>query len=120
MRKWVGWGVGAVVVFFVALALLAGATQFLWNGLVPALFHGPTITYLQAAGLLLLSRILLRGGSFWGRGSGWRGERWKKAALGRFSAMTPEERARFREEWRRCGGFPDPRPEEKTAATPTA
>ena len=42
----------AAVAFFSLLVML------LWNWLVPALFHGPGINYLQAAGLLVLSKII--------------------------------------------------------------
>jgi hypothetical protein len=33
----------------------------LWNTLIPALFHGPVLTFWQTAGLFLLSKILLTG-----------------------------------------------------------
>lgn len=33
----------------------------LWNWLVPALFHGPAITYWQAAGLLILFGLITSG-----------------------------------------------------------
>jgi hypothetical protein len=47
---------------FVALGLLAVfligyITMSLWNWLVPVLFNGPFITFWQALGLLLLSKI---------------------------------------------------------------
>ena len=35
--------------------------MWLWNWLVPDLFGGPVITYLQTLGLLLLSKILFSG-----------------------------------------------------------
>ncbi len=63
---------------FIALALVAfgGATMLLWNWLVPTLFNGPAITFIQALGLLVLSKILLSGGHrrHWGPWShrGWR------------------------------------------------
>ena len=53
----------------------------LWNWLIPDIFKGPQITYLQAGGLLVLSKILF---SRIGRGFGgrYRGHRryaeWKK------------------------------------------
>ena len=49
---------------FIAVALVAfgGATMLLWNWLVPTLFNGPAITFIQALGLLVLSKILLSGG----------------------------------------------------------
>ena len=35
--------------------------MWLWNWLVPELFSGPVITYLQTLGLLVLSKILFSG-----------------------------------------------------------
>jgi hypothetical protein len=92
--------------FFTAAALLLSLTvMVLWNGLVPALFHGPSLNFLQALGLLVLSHILLRGWSPWRYGNGWRRDRWKRRFEEKLAGMTPEERERFREEWhRRCGG----------------
>ena len=83
-------------VFFVAaVAAMSAVVMLLWNAIVPALFTSvPAINYLQALGLLVLSRILF--GGFRGHG-GWRGrmhghrhERWAK-----WQAMTPEEREQF-------------------------
>ena len=49
---------------FVAVAFVAfgGVTMLLWNWLVPTLFNGPAITFIQALGILVLSKILLSGG----------------------------------------------------------
>ena len=76
--------------------------MLLWNALIPELFKGPTLTFWQSVGLLVLSHILLRG---WGhRGAGWRRDRWKHRFDEKLATMTPEEREKFREEWRRrCG-----------------
>jgi hypothetical protein len=92
--------------FFAAAALLLSLiVMLLWNALVPALFHGPSLTFLQALGLLVLSHILLRGWSPWRYGNGWRRDRWKRRFEEKLAGMTPEDRERFREEWqRRCGG----------------
>lgn len=49
---------------FIVIAIIAfgAVTMLLWNWLIPTIFSGPTITYWQAIGLLLLSKILLSGG----------------------------------------------------------
>ena len=77
----------------------------LWNWLMPAVFGWHLITFWQAVGLLVLSKILF--GGFHGRPGRnmyWRGrmtERWEK--------MTPEEREKFRQGMRgRCGSFGEP------------
>ena len=82
------------------LAVLSFAVMLLWNSLVPELFRGPPLQYWQALGLLLLSRILF--GGLRGRG-GWHGHR-RQRMCERWESMTPEERARLREQFQgRCG-----------------
>ena len=65
MRWWVRKIAGGIVFFIAAAAVLALATMLLWNALIPALFNGPSLTFGQALGLLILSHILLRGASPW-------------------------------------------------------
>jgi hypothetical protein len=70
-------------------------TLFLWNALVPDLFHGPVINYLQAVGLVVLAKVLFGGhrGHHGHHGPPWR----------RWDGLSPEERAKLREEMRnRC------------------
>jgi len=52
-------GFGILGVGFVFL--LVYVTMSLWNSLIPALFHGPLLTFWQTAGLFILSKILLTG-----------------------------------------------------------
>jgi hypothetical protein len=60
---------------------------------VPELFNGPRVTFAQALGLLILSKLL-----FWGFGgkrqcSGGRPDmQWKKNFYNKFSSMSAEER----------------------------
>ncbi len=83
----------------VALALFGWVVMLLWNELMPAVFGLKTVSYWQAVGLLILSRIFF--GGFRGRpnhATRWRHnmERWEK--------MTPAEREQFRQGMRqRCG-----------------
>jgi hypothetical protein len=87
-----------------AFVLLFGLiTMTLWNWLVPVLFNGPTINFIQGLGLLLLSKILF-GGFGGGRCSGGhRGMYWKHRYADKLAAMSPEEREQFktkmREKW---------------------
>lgn len=88
----------------IAIGLIkAGAILFLWNELVPDLFHGPTVTYLQAVELLILAKLLIgfggmRGGHHHhgrhhhGHGPGGRffKERWMN--------LSPEDREKMRED----------------------
>lgn len=84
--------------YFTPLILVAFAgfgyfTMWLWNSLMPGLFHLPELTFWQTVGLMALSRLLL--GGFGGHAhhrSNCRSnmhEKWEK--------MTPEEREQFRE-----------------------
>jgi hypothetical protein len=111
-RRW-PYRAGKFLLIGVAIfALLTAVVMALWNGLVPDLFRGPLIGFWQAAGLLLLSHILLRGGPPWRHGGSWGRNRWRHRMEERLAAMTPEEREKFRAEWgHRCG------PEERKQET---
>jgi len=91
----------------IAFLALLGAGVFgllvksLWNWLMPMLFSARPITYWQAWGVLILSRILL--GSFHGGGAR-HDRRWRARVIDRWEQMTPEERAKFRERLRQRWG----------------
>lgn len=89
-----------------ALFLGGWAVMLLWNAILPDVTGVKTLTYWQALGLLVLSRILF---------GGWRGGRpggyakhnsdfrkhtaWKD----KWMNMSMEERMKFKQEWReRC------------------
>ena len=74
----------------------------LWNWLMPAVFGWHVITFWQAVGLLVLSKILF--GGFHGRPG--RHMYWRRRMMERWENMTPEEREKFRQGMRgRCGSF---------------
>lgn len=64
----------------------------LWNAVLPAVAGLHAISFLQALGLLVLSRILFGGQ----RGRGYHGRHWRARMHERWQQMTPEERERFR------------------------
>ena len=68
------------------IALGGYIVQHLWNWLLPALFGFREVTFWQALGILVLSRILF--GGFGMHGSDKSGPRRRKG-------MTPEERGRL-------------------------
>jgi hypothetical protein len=87
----------------IVAAVLGFAVMLLWNALIPDLFKGPQLAFWQAVGLLVLSHILLSGKGRWHHANGWRHDRWRRKFEEKLAAMTPEEREKFREEWRhRC------------------
>jgi hypothetical protein len=60
-RFWFFRAVKFAIIALVVLGVLSLIAMYLWNWLVPTLFAGPTITYWQTLGLLVLSRLLLGG-----------------------------------------------------------
>ena len=92
----------AVVFSFVVMGL--------WNWLMPALFGWHVISFWQAVGILILSKILL--GGFRGR-PGYHVD-WRRRMMERWEQMTPDEREKFRASMRsRCGPFGPPAAEPK-------
>jgi len=88
-----------------ALLVFTFLVYWLWNNVLVAVVPVKPVTYWQAMGLLILSRILLGGFKFGGPGRQppfngpgggipWR-EKWRQ--------MSEEERAKFKNEWRRRG-----------------
>jgi hypothetical protein len=71
--------------FFLFIFVIAAVVMWLWNALIPDLFHGPVLGYWQALGLLLLVRLFV-GRVHHGSRRPWR--KW---------------RGRYRDEWHRRG-----------------
>jgi hypothetical protein len=110
-KKWV-FIVPIAIVGIAVFTFIGGQIVLqLWNWLLPPLFGFREITFWQALGILVLSRILF--GGFGMSGSGRSRTRRRIAdrvadRVGdRWDAMTPEERERFRLRVReRCGFDP--------------
>jgi hypothetical protein len=82
-----------LVLVVLALLVFGIVTEHLWNWLMPSIFGLKAITFLQALGLVVLSKILL-GGIHKHSGGGEKG--WKRGMERRWAKMTPEEKERFR------------------------
>lgn len=81
-----------ILAAFVAFAFF---TMYLWNWLMPLLFHLPEITFWQTVGLMILSRLILGGfGGHHGRGGH---HRCSRHLHKKWENMTPEEREKFQE-----------------------
>ena len=103
---------GMKVFKFILLAI-AGVLVFayivylLWNSLMPDLFQLKTITYLQALGILVLSKILFGGfRGAWNSGGKWKQEKkiWRERMEAKMANMTAEEKEKFKRELaNRCG-----------------
>lgn len=87
------------IIFLPAFFFIGFVVMFLWNHILPDAIHASTITYWQGLGLLILSKILF--GGFHRRH--WGGERRMRFMKEKFANMTPEEKEKFKEEWKnRC------------------
>ena len=97
--------------FLVLIALFATALTYgvmlLWNWLMPAIFGVGVLSFWEALGILVLAKILFGFGR-WGGGH-WSHKRhyyWKEKMEDRLKNMSPEQRDKFRAEWKqRCGGW---------------
>jgi hypothetical protein len=90
-KRWIKKVPIAIAIGALGLIAFSAAVMFLWNGVLPAVFHIGTITIWQAMGILVLSKLLFGRRGARGHG-GWRG---KKLMFGKWEQMTPEEREMF-------------------------
>lgn len=98
-RRWF-WKIPFIIAAIVALK--GGLVFLLWNALVPDLFHGPVVTFGQAAGLVVLAKLLFAGKHFGGPfGGGFGGRFGRGAWKERWMSMTPEEREKARDQIRK-------------------
>ncbi len=85
-----------ILIVIAAASLLSFIVMNLWNAILPGVIHVSPITFPQALGILVLSKILF--GGFGGR------RRWRGGPppfmQRKFANMTPEEREQFKQEWR--------------------
>lgn len=96
-----------------AILVFGAVVMGLWNAILPAVLGVKTITFIQALGILLLSKILF-GGFKGGRGGG---GAWKQKMKEKCENMSPEQRDIFQAEWQnRCGGRWGMRPRANDAS----
>jgi len=93
--RWIG---RFLVIALALVAILTFVVMGLWNWLAPSLFGWREISFVQAAGLLLLCRILFGGLR------GYAGMHWRQRWAERWERMTPEQREQFRASMRGCCG----------------
>jgi len=101
-RNWFLRGVKILAIVAVAATAFSFVVMGLWNRLMPAIFGLHAITFWQALGLLILSKILF--GGFHGRPAF--ASPWRQRMMDRWAQMTPEEQEKFRAGMRGgCGPF---------------
>jgi hypothetical protein len=83
----------AAPLILVALAGFSFITMLLWNSLLPEIVHLPQISFWQAVGLLILTRLLF------GFNFPWHGHQHRMGSHLRekWEHMNPEEREEFRQ-----------------------
>jgi hypothetical protein len=109
-KHWIVRGLKFVLLAAVFVAIFSFVVMSLWNWLMPTLFGWRLISFWQALGILILSKILF--GGFRGRPG--RHGYWRRHLMERWERMTPEEREKFRQGVRgRCGSFKPPDAEPK-------
>lgn len=88
-----------VLLVLAGIAALVAVLMLLWNAILPDVIGVTTITYWQALGILVMSKIL-----FGGLGKGSMKNRKGKAKFKqKFMHMSDEEKASFKSEWKsRC------------------
>ncbi|HWX54109.1 MAG TPA: hypothetical protein VN176_05900 [Verrucomicrobiae bacterium] len=98
--RWIVRGIKIVLMMAAGFALFSFLVMRLWNWLAPGVFGWHQISYVQAVGIFILSKIL-----FGGFRGGWgHGRHWRRRITERWEQMTPEEREQFRMGMRgRCG-----------------
>jgi hypothetical protein len=102
-KFWVKKIIGFIILAIMAMALLGYVVMSLWNNILAVVLNVSVISFWQAVGILVLSKILFggfRGGGRWGgRHNRW----WTKEMQEKWHTMTPEEREKLKQEWRnRC------------------
>ena len=95
-------GVFMIIALLVFVAIAGFMVKFLWNAILPDIFGWQSVTFPQALGLLLLTRILFGGFGWHKKGSDWSSQKkahWRK----KWSNMNEEDKAAFKAKWKeRC------------------
>lgn len=104
--KYILWPIGIIAM----AALMTAVVMLLWNWLMPILFGLSIITFWQALGILILSKILFgahfgkRGGHCNCNGGGYGGHYgWKQKFKSKWQDMSEEDKKKWESKWGNCG-----------------
>jgi hypothetical protein len=93
-----------ILLAFIFLCAIGFSVQYLWNWLIPELFHGPVINFWQAIGLCLLGKLIFGwhggGAAPWGARAK---QQWRRKMQEKMEHMSDEEKGKMREKLRKCG-----------------
>lgn len=88
-----------ILIPIVFVLAMGGIVLLLWNWLMPVIFGLKTISYIQALGLFILSRILIGRFGFGNKKPPFSNSGFREKMM----HMTEDERQQFKEEWKtRC------------------
>src|SRR6478736_1563273 len=93
--RWAKFALLFILIAPVAIFLFGKVIMLLWNNILTPVLHVSEITFWQGLGILVLAKILF--GGFGGRGGS--GHYFKKQRM-MWNSMTPEQKERFKEEWK--------------------
>ena len=100
-KFWLKKIIGFIILGIAAVTLFGFIVMSLWNSILVAVLHIGIISFWQAMGILVLSKILF--GGFSGGCGGHRAGRWKNEMKEKWQGMNEEERENMKQEWRnRC------------------
>jgi Ca2+/H+ antiporter, TMEM165/GDT1 family len=106
-RFWFGKAIMILIFGTACVALFTFIVMSLWNAILPEVLGVKIITFWQALGILVLSKILFSGFGGWHNKREHFKNKWRERMRAKWENMSPEERQKFKEEWKdRCrGGF---------------
>lgn len=105
-RFWFGKAVLILVCITAFVMLFSFIVMSLWNAILPNVLGVKMITFWQALGMLVLSKILFSGFGGWHHKREHFKNRFRQKMLNKWENMTPEEKQKFKNEWKnRCGGW---------------
>ena len=102
-RFWFGKAVMILLFITAFVVVFSYIVMSIWNAVLPDVLGVKAITFPQALGILVLSKILFSGfGGLRHKGEHFK-NRMRHRMWEKWEKMTPEEKQRFKEEWKnRC------------------
>jgi hypothetical protein len=108
MRRRFGFGKAVMILVFATafIMLFTFIVMSLWNAILPDVLGVKVISFWQALGILILSKILFSGfGGLRHKGEHFK-SRMREKMMARWDQMTPEQREQFKAEMKkRCGNW---------------
>lgn len=98
-----------ILIGIAAVALFGFVVMGLWNAVLVPLLHVGFISFWQALGIFILAKLLFGGFPQGRRRHDDGGHLWSRMGKGmkeKWNMMTPEEKEKFKQEWKnRCGAW---------------